>query len=100
MSKIQVQRFNVGCAGLEVHKSRQVRLPPCEIGQSSFQDLSCCGRWFPTFKRCAIIACPSGTKAWTDFSGLLWDQILASISTVLESANTFGLWGGRFKRSG
>jgi len=25
---------------------------------------------------------------------------LASISTVLESANTFGLWGGRFKRSG
>ena len=35
-------------AGLEVHKSRQGRLMPCEIGQSSFQDLSCCGRWFPT----------------------------------------------------
>ena len=40
------QRFNVGCAGLDVHKSRQGRLNPCKIGQSSFQDLSCCGRWF------------------------------------------------------
>ena len=41
---------HVGCAGLDVHKSLQGRLNPCEIGQSSFQDLSCCGRWFPTFK--------------------------------------------------
>ena len=39
--------LNVGCAGLEVNKSRQGRLNPCEIGQSSFQDLSHCGRWFP-----------------------------------------------------
>jgi len=58
-----------------VHKSRQGRLNPCEIGQPSFQDLSCCGRWFPTLKRWSILACPSGTKAWTDVSGLLWDQI-------------------------
>jgi len=43
----------------------------CEIGQSSFQDLSCCGRWFPTFKRWAILECPSGTKTWIGFSGLL-----------------------------
>ena len=27
--------LNVGCAGLEVHKSRQGRLNLCEIGQSS-----------------------------------------------------------------
>ena len=41
---------HVGCAGLEVHKSRQGRLNPCEIGQSSLRDLSCCGHWFPTLK--------------------------------------------------
>ena len=33
---------------LEGHKSRQGRLNPCEIGQSSFQDLSCRWRWFPS----------------------------------------------------
>ena len=68
--------LNVGCAGLEGHKSRQGRLNPCKIGQSSFQDLSCCGRWFPTLKRWAILECPSGTKAWTGFGGILENQIL------------------------
>ena len=67
---------HVGCAGLDVHKSLQGRLNPCEIGQSSFQDLSHCGRWFPTLKRWAILACPSGTKAWTGFGGILENQIL------------------------
>ena len=42
--------LNAGCAGLEAHKSRQGRLTPCETGQPSFQDLSCCGHWFPTLK--------------------------------------------------
>ena len=69
------QRLNVGCAGLEVHKSRQGRLNPCEIGQPSFQDLSRCGRGFPTFKRWAILECPSGTKAWTGFACIPWGQI-------------------------
>ena len=73
------QRLNVGCVGLDVQKSRQGRLNPCEIGQPSFQDLSCCGRWFPTFKRWAILACPCGTSAWTGFSGLLWEQILVTL---------------------
>ena len=80
--------FERGCAGLDVHKSRQGRLNPCEIGQSSFQDLSCCGRWFPTLKCLAILACPSGTKAWTDFSGLLWDQILVALDILVRRA-----WG-------
>ena len=70
---------HVGCAGLEVHKSRQGRLNPCKIGQSSFQDLSCCGRWSPTFKRWAILACPYGTKAWTGLSGFLGDQTLVAL---------------------
>ena len=73
------QRLNVGCAGLDVHKSRQGRLNPYEIGQSSFQDLSCCGRWSPTFKRWAILACPYGTKAWTGLSGFLGDQTLVAL---------------------
>ncbi len=77
-------------AGLDVHKSRQGRLTPGEIGQSSFQDLSCCGRWFPTFKRWAIIACPSGTKPWTDFSGLLWDQILVALDKNVRAPITQG----------
>jgi len=79
------QRFNVGCAGLDGHKSRQGRLNPCKIGQSSFHDLSCCGRWFPTcvLKRWAILACPYWTKACTGFSGLLWDQILVKLDIPL-----------------
>ena len=36
----KAQRLNVGCADLDVHKSRQGRLNLCEIGQSSFQDLA------------------------------------------------------------
>ena len=80
------QRLNVGCAGLEVHKSRQGRLNPCEIGQSSFQDLSCCGRGFPTFKRWAILECPSGTKTWIGFSGLLCDQILVALDIFVRNA--------------
>ena len=30
------------------------------------------------FKRLAILACPSGTKAWTGFVGILGNQILAA----------------------
>jgi hypothetical protein len=40
------------------------RLKPCTIYQPSLRDLSCCGRWFPTLKRWAIIRCPSGTNTW------------------------------------
>src|ERR1035438_9407756 len=47
--------------------------------QPSLRDLSCCGRWFPTLKRWAIIACPSGTRTWPGFAGILWDQILVAL---------------------
>ena len=62
-----------------MHKSRQGRLNPCQIGQSSFPDLSCCGRWFPTFRRWPIIASPSGPKAWTGFAGVLGNDILLAL---------------------
>ncbi len=69
MSKLQ-------SASLEMHKSRQGRLTPCANGQP-FQDLSCCGRSFPTLKYCAYRM--SGTKAWPAFSGLLLHQILVAL---------------------
>jgi len=62
-----------------VHKSRQGRLNPCQIGQSSFQDLLCFGRWFPTFKCWPIIASPFGPKAWTGFADILGNGILAAL---------------------
>jgi len=40
----------------------QGRLKPCAIRQPSLRDLLHCGRGFPTLKRGAILACPSGTK--------------------------------------
>ena len=62
--------------GAQVPKGR---LKPCAIRQPSLRDLSCCGRWFPTLKRWAIIVCPSGTVTWPGFAGLLWEQILAAL---------------------
>ena len=70
------QRWGREFRGAQVPKGR---LKPCAIRQPSLRDLSCCGRWFPTLKRWAIIACPSGTKTWPGFAGLLWDQILAAL---------------------
>jgi len=68
------QRFDVGCAGLDVHKSRQGRLNLCEIGQSSFQDLSYCGRWFPTCWNVWLLShVPTGHRLGPDyrvFSGI------------------------------
>src|SRR5664280_1058093 len=70
------QRWVREFRGAQVPKGR---LKPGAIHQPSLRDLSCCGRWFPTLKRWAIIACPSGTKTWPGFAGVLWDQILAAL---------------------
>jgi hypothetical protein len=70
------QRWVREFRGAQVPKGR---LKPCAIRQPSLRDLSCCGRWFPTLKRWAIIACPSGTKTWPGFADILWDQILATL---------------------
>ena len=55
------------------------RLKPYAIRQPSLRDLSDCGGGFPTLKRWAIVACPSGTMTWPGFVGLLWEQILAAL---------------------
>src|ERR1035437_9396191 len=75
------QRWVREFRGAQVPKGR---LKSCAIRQPSLRDLSCCGRWFPTLKRWAIIACPSGTKTWPGFAGILWDQILARIFHTRE----------------
>jgi hypothetical protein len=54
------------------------------IYQPSLRDLSCCGRWFPTLKRWAIIRCPSGTMMWPGFAGLVWKQILAALDCPIR----------------
>src|ERR1035437_9213690 len=56
------------------------RLKPCAIRQPSLRDLSDFGGGFPTLKRWAIVACPSGTRTWPGFTGLLWEQILVVLS--------------------
>ena len=75
------QRWGREFRGAQVPKGRLKprAIRQCAIRQPSLRDLSGCGRWFPTLKRWAILACPSGTKAWTDFSGLLWAQILVAL---------------------
>src|ERR1035437_5469652 len=60
------------------------RLKPCATRQPSLRDLSCCGRWFPTLKRWAISACPSGTKTGPGFGGILWDQILVALDILVR----------------
>ena len=75
------QRWVREFRGAQVPKGR---LKPCAIRQPSLRDLSCCGRWFPTLKRWAIIACPSGTKTWPGFAGILWDQILAALDILVR----------------
>ena len=59
------QRWVREFRGAQVPKGR---LKPCAIRQPSLRDLSHRGRWFPTLKRWAIIACPSGTKTWPGFA--------------------------------
>jgi len=73
------QRWVREIRGAQVPKGR---LKPGAIHQPSLRDLSCYERWFPTLKRWAIIACPSGTKTWPGFAGVLWDQILAVLDFV------------------
>jgi hypothetical protein len=67
-----------------VREFREAKVPkgllkPCTIYQPSLRDLSCRGLWFPTLKRWAIIVCPSGTKTWPGFAGIVWKQILAAL---------------------
>jgi hypothetical protein len=65
------QRWVRECGSAQVPKGR---LESCAIRQPSLRDLACCGCWFPTLKRWAIIACPSGTETWPSIAGILWDQ--------------------------
>jgi hypothetical protein len=74
------QRWGREFRGAQVPKGR---LKPGTIRQPSLRDLACCGRSFPTLKRWAIIACPSGTKAWPGFARILWDQILAALERII-----------------
>jgi len=76
------QRWGREFRGAQVPKGR---LEPCAIRQPSLRDLLNHGRWFPTLKRWAIIGCPSGTKTWLGFAGVLWDQILRYL-TLLSAA--------------
>src|ERR1035437_3015036 len=64
------------------------RLKPWAIRQPSLRDLSCCGRWFPTLKRWAINACPSGTKTRPGFAGILWDEILVALDRNVRAPPT------------
>ena len=52
------------------------RLKPSANHQPSLRDVWDCGGGFPTLKRWAIVACPSGTMPWSGFAGLVWQQIL------------------------
>jgi len=70
------QRWVREVRGAQVPKGR---LKPRAIRQPSLRDLSDCGREFPTLKRWAIIACPSGTKTRPGFAGILWEQILVAL---------------------
>jgi len=76
------QRWVREFRGAQVPKGR---LKPGAIHQPSLRDFSCCGRWFPTLKLWAIIACPSGTKTWPGFAGVLWDQFLAALDIPVRS---------------
>ena len=55
------------------------RLKLCAIRQPSLRDLWDFGGGFPTLKRWAIVACPSGTMTWPCFAGLVWEQFLAAL---------------------
>jgi len=61
------------------------RLKPRAIRQPSLRDLYDCGGGFPTLKRWAIIACPSGTMTWPVFARLLWEQILEALDKHLRA---------------
>ena len=67
------QRWVREFSGAQVPKGR---LKPGAIRQPSLRDLSDCGGRFPTLKRWAIVACPSGTRTWLGVTGLFWEQIL------------------------
>jgi len=59
------QRWVREFRGAQVPKGR---LKPRAVRQPSLRDLSDCGGVFPTLKRWAIVACPSGTMAWRGFA--------------------------------
>ena len=67
------QRWVREFSGGQVPKGR---LKPSANRQPSLRDLWDCGGGFPTLKRWAIVACPSGTMPWSGFAGLVWQQIL------------------------
>ena len=75
------------------------RLKPCAIRQPSLRDLSCRGHWFPTLKRWAIFACPSGTMNWPGFARLLWEQFLAALDVNVRSPATAGCFAEVSNRS-
>ncbi len=76
------QRWVREFSGAQVPKGR---LKPGAIRQPSLRDLWDCGGGFPTLKRWAIVACPSGTMTWPGFAGLLREQFLAALDIPVRS---------------
>ena len=75
------QRWVREFRGAQVPKGR---LKPGAIHQPSLRDLSCCGGWFPTLKRWAIVACPFGTMAWLGLASVFGPQILVELDILVR----------------